>query len=294
MFSEYNKVANGEKLFMGNATSSNVEGKGIVKMKFTYRKIVNLVDVLHVPDIRNNLVSSPLARKVSKLMFESDKFVLTKEGMYVGKGYLADGLFKLNVMVTNDKNKDKVSAYMVDIYHLWHSRLGHVNSRSLHRMVHLGIIPKFEIDFKKKCEVCVESKFARQSYKSVQEISNELLGLIHSDLCDFKFIATRGGKNYFITFIDDCSKYFYVYLIHSKDEAFEKFKTYKAEVENQLERKIKALRLDRGGEYKSNEFSDYCALHAIIHQTSAPFTPQQNGVAERKNRTLKDMMNSMG
>ena len=163
-------------------------------------------------------------------------------------------------MVTNDKTKDKVYAYMVDSYNLWHSRLGHVNSRSLHRMAHLGIIPKFEIDFKKKCEVCVESKFPRKSYKYVQERSNELLGLIHSDLCDFKSIPTRGGENYFITFIDDCSKYCYVYLIHNKDEAFEKFKTYKAEVENQLERKIKALRSDRGGEYKSNEFMLYMEL----------------------------------
>ena len=123
-----------------------------------------------VPDIRKNLVSGPLlSKKGFKLMFEYDKFVLTKGGMYVGKGYLVDGLFKLNVMVTNDNNKDKVFAYMVDSYNLWHSRLGHVNSRSLYIMVHLGIIPKFEIDFKKKCEVCVESKFSRQSYKYVQE-----------------------------------------------------------------------------------------------------------------------------
>ena len=92
MFSEYNKVVDGEKLFMGNATSSKVEGKGIVKMKFTYRKIVTLVDVLHVPNIRKNLVSGPLlSKKGFKLMFESNKFVLTKGGMYIGKGYLADG-----------------------------------------------------------------------------------------------------------------------------------------------------------------------------------------------------------
>ena len=156
------------------------------------------MDVLHVVDIRKNLVSGPLLRKKGfKLMFESDKFVLTKGGMHVGKGYLADGLFKLNVMFTNDKNKDKVSAYMVDSYNLWHSRLGHVNLKSLHRMVHLSIILKFEIDFKKKCELCVEYKFARQSYKYVQERSNELLGLIHSDLCDFKSIPTSDGKKIF-------------------------------------------------------------------------------------------------
>ena len=117
--------------------------------------------------------------------------------------------------------------------------------------------------------------------------------MIHSDLCDFKATPTRGGKNYYITFIDGCSKYCYVYLIHSKDETLNMFKTYKAEVENQLEKKIKILRSDRGGEYESNDFVEFCSLHGIIHQTTAPYTPQQNGVAERKNQTFKDMINSM-
>ena len=74
---------------------------------------------------------------------------------------------------------------------------------------------------------------------------------------------------------------------------FFSFKTYKAEVENQLEKKIKVIRSDRGGEYESAAFSDFCAQNGIVHQTTAPYTPQQNGVAERKNRTLKEMINSM-
>ena len=191
------------------------------------------------------------------------------------------------------KNNNNASAYIVDSFNLWHARLGHVNKRSIHRMVNLNLLPKFDINMHEKCEVCSESKFARQSFKSIQERSNELLSLIHSDLCDFKTIPTRGGKNYFITFIDDCSKYCYVYLLHSKDEALNMFKTYKAEVENQLEKKIKIIRSDRGGEYESIAFADFCALNGIVHQTTAPYTPQQNGVAERKNRTLKDMINSM-
>ena len=71
------------------------------------------------------------------------------------------------------------------------------------------------------------------------------------------------------------------------------FKIYKAEVENQLEKKIKIIRSDRGGEYESTAFSDFCTQHGIVHQTTAPYTPQQNGIAERKNRTLKDMIDSM-
>ncbi|KAK9121512.1 hypothetical protein Syun_019129 [Stephania yunnanensis] len=115
--------------------------------------------------------------------------------MYVGKGYLTEGLFKLNVVIVNSTgNRMIVSAYMVDSFNLWHARLGHVNKRSIYRMVKLNLLPKFNIDLNKKCEICTESKFARQPFKSVQERSNELLGLIYSDLCDFKSIPTRGEK----------------------------------------------------------------------------------------------------
>ena len=95
-----------------------------------------------------------------------------------------------------------------------------------------------------------------------------------------------------MTFIDDCTKYCYVYLLRSKDEALEKFKEYKLEVENQLDRTIKIVRSDRGGEY-DGPFDVFCKEHGIIHQTTAPYSPESNGVAERKNRTLKEMMNAM-
>jgi transposase InsO family protein len=83
------------------------------------------------------------------------------------------------------------------------------------------------------------------------------------------------------------------YNINIKDEAFGMFKHYKYEVENKKEKKIKFLRTDRGGEYFPHEFSAFCEEHGIVHQKSAPYTPQRNGLAERKNRTLVDMVNSM-
>ena len=104
---------------------------------------------------------------------------------------------------------------------------------------------------------------------------------------------TRGGKKYFMTLIDDSTRYCYVYLLKTKDEALDFFKIYKAEVENQLERKIKRVRSDRGGEYFSNEFNLFCAEHGIIHERTSPNSPQSNGIAERKNRTLTDLVNAM-
>ena len=107
-----------------------------------------------------------------------------------------------------------------------------------------------------------------------------------------KSIPSRGGNKYFITFIDDCSWYCYVYLLSSKDEAMNAFKSYKAEVETQLNKKIKIIRSDRGGEYEF-PFEEICTELGIVHQMIAPYTPQSNGVAERKNRSLKETMNAL-
>ena len=97
------------------------------------------------------------------------------------------------------------------------------------------------------------------------------LELIHSDLCEMNSVLTNGGKIYFMTLIDDSTRYCYVYLLKSKVEALTFFKNYNAEAENQLDRKIKRLRSDRGGEYFYNEFDLFCAEHGIIHEMTPPY-----------------------
>jgi transposase InsO family protein len=119
------------------------------------------------------------------------------------------------------------------------------------------------------------------------------LELIHSDLCEINGELTKGGKKYFMTLIDDCTRFCYIYLLKSKDEAQHYFRIYKAEVENQLERKIKHVRTDRGGEYFSNLFTLFCEEHEILHERTPPYSLQSNGVAERKNRILTDLVNVM-
>ena len=212
--------------------------------------------------------------------------------LYLIIGYLSDGLFKLNILVPKSIINNKVStfAYIVKSF-VCHDRLGHVNFNSLRRLINMNLIPKFTFDTNHRCEVCAESKMTKAPFHSTERMAKPLK-LIHSDICDLKFVQTRGGKKYFITFIDDCTRYCYVYLLKSKDEAVEVFKLYKKEVENQLSTKIKAIRSDRGGEY-GPPFEQFCSKHGIIHLTTAPYSPQSNGIAERKNRTLKEMMNAM-
>ena len=138
------------------------------------------------------------------------------------------------------------------------------------------------------------SKTTSKTFKALESEKNLApLDLIHSDLCEMNGVLTKGGKKYFLTFIDDATRYCYVYLLKSKDEALNYFRIYKAEVENQLEKKIKRLRDDRGGEYISNDFSNFCSEHGIIHEFTPPYSPQSNGVAERKNRSLTDLVNAL-
>jgi transposase InsO family protein len=84
-----------------------------------------------------------------------------------------------------------------------------------------------------------------------------------------------------------------VFLLKTKDEALHYFKIYKVEVENQLERKVKQLRSNHGGEYFSSEFSEFCVEHGIIHERTPSYSPQSNMIAERKNRSLIELVNAM-
>lgn len=110
--------------------------------------------------------------------------------------------------------------------------------------------------------------------------STNVLDLVHTDICKMTNTLTRGGERYFITFIDDASKYTYVFFIRTKDKVFEKFKSYKAEVENSLNLKIKTLRFNRGGEYIDSDFIKFCEEHGITREMSVSYTPQQNKVTD--------------
>ena len=120
-----------------------------------------------------------------------------------------------------------------------------------------------------------------------------MLELIHTDVCGPMSTQAKGGYEYFITFTNDYSGYGYVYLMRQKSKAFEKFKEFRAEVENQLGKHIRAIRSDRGGEYLLGDFKDYLTQNGIISRLTAPKTPQQDGVAERRNKTLLEMVRSM-
>ncbi|GJW19278.1 retrotransposon protein, putative, ty1-copia subclass [Tanacetum coccineum] len=136
-------------------------------------------------------------------------------------------------------------------------------------------------------------KMTRKLFPHRPKRATDLLGLIHTDVFGPLRHVSRQGASYFITFTNYYSRCGYIYLLKHKHEVFETFKVFKNEVENQLGKTIKALRSDRGGEYISQEFKDYLKACGIVQQLTPPYTPQHNGVSERRNRTLLDMVRSM-
>ena len=234
---------------MGDHNKAKVLGKGTIDVKMSSGKVLILTNIFHVPDIKKNLVSANLLGKSGvKVVLESNKLILSKNGMFVGKGYAANDMYKLSII-----NK-KVSgcAYIVDSSYLWHARLGHLNFKYLKFMSKHGMI-SYKHDDEKKCEICIQANMTKKHFSKLDR-NSIILELVHFDVYELNGVLTKGGKRYFITFIDDFFRFTYVYLMKNKDESFDMFKRYKTEVENQKDRKIKILQSDRGGEYFPNDF----------------------------------------
>lgn len=143
--------------FIGNSFSQ-VVGKDIVKLRFTSRKTVTLKEVLHVPDIRKNLLSRSLLSKHGfKLVFEFDKFVPTKNKLFVGKGFVNSRMFKLNVI----NEMSSTSTCLIKSCELWHSRLGHIHYNKVKHMSNLGLIHNLANTNNEKCIVCIKYKVTR-------------------------------------------------------------------------------------------------------------------------------------
>ena len=166
-----------------------------------------------------------------KIVLKANKITITRNGEFVGKGYVNGGLFVLNTIEMN--NVAFSFAYIAKYLDLWHGRLGHLNFGSIKRLRNMNLIPSISEKTILKCPICVEAKHFKKPFKSISKRQTELLELVHLDLADFKNSISRGGKRYYITFVDDFSRYTKVYLLRSIDEAETMFLKYKAEVENQ-------------------------------------------------------------
>ncbi|CAA7409651.1 unnamed protein product [Spirodela intermedia] len=178
----------------------------------------------------------------------------------------------------------------------WHARLGHVNMTALQKMAReelvRGLPAVGQVD--QLCEACLAGKQKRSPFPQQGEYrARHVLELVHSDLCGPIAPETPNGSKYFLLFVDDRSRYMWVAMLRSKDRAAVAIKEIKARVEGESGLKLGALRTDRGGEFTSHEFVEYCVGEGIHRQHTAPYSPQQNGIVERRNGTVVATARSM-
>ena len=141
------------------------------------------------------------------------------------------------------------------------------------------------------CSTCLGGKQTRSSIpKTRTTYSKKPLELVHTDIAGPFRIPSIGGSSYFLTFTDDFSRKTWIYFLRSKSDCIHKFQSFHRMVEKLSGHSILTLRSDNGGEYTSHAFHTYCSLHGIQRQYSQSYTPQHNGVAERKNRTLLNIV----
>ncbi|KAM2928689.1 hypothetical protein COP2_035913 [Malus domestica] len=194
------------------------------------------------------------------------------------------------------KTQSCLSLTTADQADRWHCRYGHLSWSGLKVLQQKNMVeglPKFKAS-KKLCEGCLVGKQHRDSFpRESAWRALKILQLIHADICGPINPISNSKKRYLITFIDDYSRRTWVYFLVEKSEAFAVFKMYKAKLEKEIGAFIRSLRMDRGGEFTSHEFTDFCNENGIHRQLTAAYTPQQNGIAEQKNRTIMNMVRCM-
>lgn len=278
-----------------------------------------VTDVLFLPNLSTNLISvSKLSEKGLSVIFTHKRCqIFKKDSMIVsatrqGGIYILDNVCGMSLsdsQVQSDVAMNGVEAVLepqsllnteanMNASELWHKRLGHLSYKgvSVLRKLVSGInLPSTQHDATiSKCVSCVEGKQTVQKFpRGEAKRAKQLLELIHSDVCGPLPVKSLGGATYLLTFTDDFSRKTYGYFLTHKSEVLSKFKCFKATVEKQTGCLIKCLRSDGGGEYCSNEFSRYLEGEGIIHQITAPYSPSQNGVSERLNRTLLEKARCM-
>jgi len=303
-FDTYESIS-GRKVFMGDNGMVEAVGKGSIVVESNVeghaRRIV-VQDVLHVPKLHANLLSvSKLVSRGLKVHFDTlGCAVRTREGEMLAANRMEGNLYQLDLKLVGGADVSCLAHTSANgpLMELWHRRLGHLNAKGIKVLqgmvsgIDLGKLPCKVEPF--ACEGCVEGKLARQPFPTDgANRATKVLELVHSDVCGPMRTTSFGGAKYFLTFIDDFSRKVWVYVLKLKSEVLGRFKEWKALVENQSGHKVKVLRSDNGGEYTSKAFDDFLRMHGIARNTSAPYTPQQNGVAERANRTIVEMGRSM-
>lgn len=284
--------ASSSKVRVGNGKYIAVRGKGTIAIS-TYSGTKFISDVLYVPEIDQNLLSvGQLIEKGYIVLFEN-KTCLIKDvdGKDIFKVKMRGKSFALNPL------EEEQIAFPIkeNVTELWHKRLGHYHHQGLLQMKSKEMandLPELD-DHIPNCKACQFGKQSRRPFPKATWRATKKLQLIHTDIAGPQRTPSLKGNLYYAAFIDDFTRMCWIYFLKHKSEVAHVFWNFKARVESESGCRIQSLRSDNGKEYTSEAFNRFCAEAGIHHQLTAPYTPQQNGVSERRNRFILEMARCM-
>lgn len=283
-----------------------VEGCGTITIILSFKNRewkLTLLKVYWGPALQKNIISGSLLDKHKHwLKFKDSKcLIFSPDNQIIAAAPLQNNLYLLHSRVSGDVCTAAIlvepkTPNLRDDIMMWHRRFGHQNVESLKYMVNHDLVYGLNKvkGQKKDCDTCIKAKLTRTTFKKIGHIyTKKPLELMHLDLWSSTAGSSFGQTKYILTVVDDFSRYAWVFPLKNKNQSLRTFKFFSTEIENQTNKKIKAIRTDNGLEFCSQDFSDYLKKVGIRHQRTNIYSPEMNGVAERLNRSMAEGIRSL-
>nr|GEU78868.1 putative ribonuclease H-like domain-containing protein [Tanacetum cinerariifolium] len=300
--SDFQELNGGYVGFGGNPKGGKISRKGKIKTGK-----LDFEDVYFVKELKFNLFSvSQMCDKKNKVLYTdseclvlSSDFNVPDESQVLLRVHRENNMYNVNLkdIVPSGDLTCLFAKAIIDESNLWHRRLGHINFKTINKLVKGNLVRGLPIkvfDNNNTYVACKKGKQHRASCKT-KPVSyvNQPLFRLHMDLFGPTFVKSLNKKCYCLVITDDYNRFTWVFFLATKDETSPIFKTFRTGLENQLSLKVKVIRSDNGTEFKIFDLNQLCELNGIKREFSVPKTTQQNGIAERKNRTLIEAARTM-
>ncbi|GJY24265.1 putative ribonuclease H-like domain-containing protein [Tanacetum coccineum] len=299
---DYQDINGGFVAFCGNTRGGKITGIGKIRTNK-----IDFEDVFFVKELKFNIffVSQMCDKKNNILFTETECLVLSPGFKLIDESQVLFRVPRQNNMYNFDL-KNVVSSgdltclftkATIDESKLWHRRLGHVNFKTMNKLVKGNLVrgfPSKAFENDHTCVACQKGKQHKASCKTklVSSISQPLQ-MLHMDLFGQTSVRSINHKTYCLVVTDDFSRFSWVFFLATKSETSGILKKFITEIENKLNHKVKVIRSNNGTKFKNREMDEFCGQKGIKREYSVARTPQQNGVAERKNRTLIEAARTM-
>ncbi len=294
-FSSYKMFDEPRPIIVGNQRTMLAYGSGNIRVEALVDDVWRehyLSDVWYAPDVVKNLFSVPAAAdKGLTYRLDKSRCELVKQDTVIVTGERHHGLYKLHLRpIQPEMPATVLVTFKPETLQVWHERLGHQSKTYVEKFLKARSI-KFVKD-NSLCEGCIMGKQHRFSFGTRLNSSSKPGDLVHADVCGPMQVNSFSGFRYYVVFKDDYTKYRCLYFLKEKSEVHDKLKLFLAEAKT-AGHTVKELLTDGGGEFDNGEIKKIVNEYGINHRMTMPYTPEQNGAAERENRTIMEAARSM-